>query len=198
MGDFPQSVSESIGTPSDARYYREVYDSTEGRYVTKVGVMKFPTMTQGEMQHIFSESETSVISDRLPLRNISQIVWTNSNPNGHITFYTPDGALLPSATVTGDGTDITIDLFQEAKYFTVEFGKDSTTLSTVSTIDGDVLCYYPDEITTPDLHRRLDTDYESDADGIPDSYSIFVSGANSYRTTTHTNHDEESTESEVP
>lgn len=55
-------------------------------------------------------------------------------------------------------------------------------------------------ITVPNLHRRIDNESTPlSADEIsPDTYSLTVGGVSSYRTTTHTIHDEESTTSEIP
>lgn len=55
-------------------------------------------------------------------------------------------------------------------------------------------------ITYPNLHRRIDNENTPKEEGelAPDTYKISVSGVNSYRTTKHTVHDEESTTSEIP
>lgn len=55
-------------------------------------------------------------------------------------------------------------------------------------------------VTGPNLHRRLDSDnYDiTSSEVAPDSYDIGVYGNNSYRTTSHICHDENSTTSEVP
>ena len=55
-------------------------------------------------------------------------------------------------------------------------------------------------ITHPNLHRRIDNEDTPEEQGEvkPDRYKITVSAVNSYRTTIHTTHDEESTTSEIP
>lgn len=55
-------------------------------------------------------------------------------------------------------------------------------------------------LTYPNLHRRIDNEVTPLDPGevAPDTYSICVSGVNSYRTTTSITHDENSTTSEVP
>lgn len=55
-------------------------------------------------------------------------------------------------------------------------------------------------ITYPNLHRRIDNDATPLAEGElePDKYTVSVSSVDSYRTTKHIVHDEESTTSEVP
>lgn len=54
--------------------------------------------------------------------------------------------------------------------------------------------------TTPNLHRRIDNECTPVADDelAPDQYSLSVGGVSSYRTTTHTIHDEDSETSEIP
>jgi hypothetical protein len=54
--------------------------------------------------------------------------------------------------------------------------------------------------TKPNLHRRIDNESTPVADDelVPDQYSLTVGGISSYRTTTHTIHDEESTTTEIP
>lgn len=57
-----------------------------------------------------------------------------------------------------------------------------------------------DEIgfTNPNLHRRIETDLEK-PDGVLDmEISLRVQGVESYRTTSYTVHDEESTTCEIP
>ena len=53
--------------------------------------------------------------------------------------------------------------------------------------------------TTPNLHRRIDNEDTPKQEGEvkPDTYTLNVSGVNSYRITTHTIHDDSDT-SEVP
>lgn len=55
-------------------------------------------------------------------------------------------------------------------------------------------------ITYPNLHRRIDNEVTPESEGelAPDQYVISVSGVNSYRTTKHIVHEEDSTESEIP
>lgn len=55
-------------------------------------------------------------------------------------------------------------------------------------------------ITYPNLHRRIDNENTPLAAGevAPDEYLLSVGGVDSFRTTKHTIHDEESTISEVP
>ena len=55
-------------------------------------------------------------------------------------------------------------------------------------------------ITNPNLHRRVDNEDTPKKPGelTADTYALTVSGLNSYRTTQHIIHDENSTESEVP
>ena len=59
-------------------------------------------------------------------------------------------------------------------------------------------------ITNPNLHRRIDNEItpETSSEVIPDSYSVTVSGVNSYRTIKHTTHTDTPTsgepETEVP
>lgn len=55
-------------------------------------------------------------------------------------------------------------------------------------------------ITNPDLHRRIDEDQADRMRGEveKDRYTLSVQAVNSYRTTEHTTHDEDSTTSEVP
>lgn len=56
------------------------------------------------------------------------------------------------------------------------------------------------DVTTPDLHRRIDNDRTPLQEGevAPDTYILNVSGVDSYRYTKRTTHDGESTTSEVP
>ena len=55
-------------------------------------------------------------------------------------------------------------------------------------------------ITYPNLHRRIDNEDTPKKPGElkPDTYTLSVSGLNSYRTTKHTIHEEGSTTSETP
>lgn len=55
-------------------------------------------------------------------------------------------------------------------------------------------------ITYPNLHRRVDDEATPLHPGevAADQYTLSVSGVSSYRTTKHTTHDEESTDSEIP
>lgn len=55
-------------------------------------------------------------------------------------------------------------------------------------------------ITYPNLHRRIDDEATPLAEGElePDKYVVGVSCVDSYRTTTHIVHSEDSTTSEVP
>lgn len=55
-------------------------------------------------------------------------------------------------------------------------------------------------ITYPNLHRRIDSDDTPKEPGEvdPDQYKITVSAVNSYRTTIHTTHKEDATDSEIP
>lgn len=57
-----------------------------------------------------------------------------------------------------------------------------------------------DGITKPNLHRRIDNESTPLQEGevAPDRYDLTVCGVNSYRTTTHTIHDEDSDSSEIP
>ena len=57
-----------------------------------------------------------------------------------------------------------------------------------------------DGITKPNLHRRIDNESTPLDEGEikPDTYELTVQGVSSYRTTTHTIHDEESETSEIP
>jgi hypothetical protein len=57
-----------------------------------------------------------------------------------------------------------------------------------------------DGITKPNLHRRIDNESTplSPEEVKPDTYELSVGGVSSYRTTTHTIHDEESTTTEIP
>ena len=57
-----------------------------------------------------------------------------------------------------------------------------------------------DGITKPNLHRRIDNEDTPKQEGevAPDTYNLTVCGVNSYRTTTHTIHDEDSDSSEIP
>lgn len=54
--------------------------------------------------------------------------------------------------------------------------------------------------TKPNLHRRIDNESTPLDEGEikPDTYELTVQGVSSYRTTTHTIHDEESTTTEIP
>ena len=54
--------------------------------------------------------------------------------------------------------------------------------------------------TKPNLHRRIDNESTplSPEEVKPDTYELSVGGVSSYRTTTHTIHDEESTTTEIP
>ena len=55
-------------------------------------------------------------------------------------------------------------------------------------------------ITEPNLHRRIDEDRADRMKGEveKDHYTLSVQAVNSYRTTKHNTHDEESTVSEIP
>ncbi len=55
-------------------------------------------------------------------------------------------------------------------------------------------------ITDPNLHRRIDDEATPLHPGevVPDSYTLSVGSVNSYRTTDHHVHDEESSNSEIP
>jgi len=55
-------------------------------------------------------------------------------------------------------------------------------------------------ITYPNLHRRIDNECtpKEESEVVPDQYTITVSGVNSYRTTKHTIHDEDATDTEIP
>ena len=55
-------------------------------------------------------------------------------------------------------------------------------------------------ITYPNLHRRIDDEATPLHPGevVPDRYTLSVGGVNSYRTTDHITHDEESSDSEIP
>lgn len=55
-------------------------------------------------------------------------------------------------------------------------------------------------ITYPNLHRRIDNEGTPLVEGevAPDQYEVTVGAVNSFRTTKHTVHDEESTASEIP
>lgn len=55
-------------------------------------------------------------------------------------------------------------------------------------------------ITKPNLHRRIDNESTplSPEEVKPDTYELSVGGVSSYRTTTHTIHDEDSETSEIP
>lgn len=57
-----------------------------------------------------------------------------------------------------------------------------------------------DGITKPNLHRRIDNESTplSPEEVKPDTYELSVGGVSSYRTTTHTIHDEDSDSSEIP
>lgn len=57
-----------------------------------------------------------------------------------------------------------------------------------------------DGITKPNLHRRIDNESTplSPEEVKPDTYELSVGGVSSYRTTTHTIHDEDSDTSEIP
>lgn len=54
--------------------------------------------------------------------------------------------------------------------------------------------------TKPNLHRRIDNESTplSPEEVKPDTYELSVGGVSSYRTTTHTIHDEDSETSEIP
>lgn len=54
--------------------------------------------------------------------------------------------------------------------------------------------------TKPNLHRRIDNESTplSPEEVKPDTYELSVGGISSYRTTTHTIHDEDSETSEIP
>lgn len=55
-------------------------------------------------------------------------------------------------------------------------------------------------ITYPNLHRRIDDEatHLDPGEVQPDQYTISVSGVNSYRTTKHIVHTEDSTNSDTP
>lgn len=55
-------------------------------------------------------------------------------------------------------------------------------------------------ITNPNLHRRIDNQDtpKEDKEIESDTYIVSVNAVNSFRTTKHTVHDEESDESEIP
>lgn len=93
-----------------------------------------------------------------------------------------------------------IEVPRNTNYLRVAFQLSKGDSCAVLSLENDILCFYPDEVTTPNLHRRLDMQYTQPSveEYKPDTYEIFVSGTHSFRTTTHYMHNDNSTESEVP
>ena len=96
---------------------------------------------------------------------------------------TVDGVEIPS-------TDYTFDEETNAITFAVAPADNSKIIVT----------YTCNGKTTPNLHRRIDNESTplSHEEVKPDTYELSVGGVSSYRTTTHTIHDEDSETSEIP
>ena len=53
-------------------------------------------------------------------------------------------------------------------------------------------------ITNPDLHRRIEDNYVGEGEISTRTYELNVAGVRSYKTISHTIHDESSTDVEIP
>ena len=117
---------------------------------------------------------------------------------------------------TGDGDKVTFNLSTNAISIT-EVTIDGVVISTADyELDEDgmkvtfvvapanesyiVIKYSSSGYTYPNLHRRIDNESTplSPEEVKPDTYELSVGGVSSYRTTTHTIHDEDSETSEIP
>ena len=117
---------------------------------------------------------------------------------------------------TGNGTEVTFNLSTNAISITevtidevvissTDYGLDEggitvTFINAPANESSVVITYSSSGYTNPNLHRRIDNEDTPKQEGevAPDTYNLTVCGVNSYRTTTHTIHDEDSDSSEVP
>lgn len=117
---------------------------------------------------------------------------------------------------TGDGTKVTFNLSTQAisitevtidgvvvsaaDYELDERGMTVTFVVAPANESSIVITYSSSGYTKPNLHRRIDDESTplSPEEVKPDTYELTVHGVSSYRTTTHTIHDEDSETSEIP
>jgi len=122
----------------------------------------------------------------------------------------PDPTIWPNLDKTYTESDLQNLTYTDADGNEVPYPIAGAGSGWVQTEDGtieDQIAYDKDQVTgftNPNLHRRIDPHEPKHEDNplnqelAPREYRLEIKGTNSYRTTTITVHDEESTTSEIP